>query len=187
MQCVGHFTADARSAAFQVEHERGAVMGREQQFVEAELVPVAGVLRLRASKPKARVFVDGRFVGEVPVEAELKAGLHQVKVSGFGVREETFMVTSVAGEIIEREVQLTELPPGENPYKPVGVQAPRWYEKWWVWTIGAVGVAAIATAVIVPTVLASRGVCERLDAELCVTVPAPGSVSSGLFVIGGRF
>lgn len=159
--------------------------------VEAELVPVAGVLRLRSSQSKARVFVDGRFVGEAPIEAELKAGLHQVKVSGFGFREETLTVTAVAGEVLEREVQLTALPPGENPNRPVGVTPPKWYEKWWVWTAGAVGVAAIATAVIVPTVLASRGVCERLDAELCVTVPAPATVGTTspalLLRFGGRF
>lgn len=148
--------------------------------IEVELVAVAGVLRLKASVDQARVFLDDRFVGDAPVELEMKVGQHKVKVSRFGHREEVFGVNAVAGEVIERTVRLEELPPELNPYRRAPPPPPKWYERWWVWTAGAAGVAAVAVAVIVPTVLATRSECDKAGAEICTQVPA--AVPAGLVI-----
>jgi hypothetical protein len=149
--------------------------------IEVELVPVAGVLRLAAVADRAaagtagldkvRVFIDGRFAGEAPLETELKIGPHDVRLTRFGYREASFTVTAVAGEVIARTVQMSELPAGENPYKPV-TPPPRWYERWWIWATGAAGVTVLAVAIVVPVVYAARGPCDRLGADACVMVPA---------------
>lgn len=146
--------------------------------IEVELVPISGVLRLSASVDKARVFIDGQFVGEAPVEADLKIGPHQVRVTRFGYREQSFSITAVAGKVEERALRLQELPPGENPYRPGAPPPPRWYERWWVWTGGAAVVAAVAVAVIVPVVLSTREPCERLGAHVCVSL-TPAALTAG--------
>lgn len=142
--------------------------------IEVELVPIAGVLQIKASVDKARVFVDNKFVGETPLSTELKVGPHEVKVAHFGYQDAKLAVSAVAGEVLERDVMLIELPAGQNPYKQAAPKA-RWFEKWWVWTLGAAGVAAVAVAIIVPTVYASRSVCQRLNADVCIPISSSGT------------
>ncbi len=153
--------------------------------IPVELAPVSGVLRLRARPDKTRVFVDGKLVGEAPIETDLKVGPHAIRLSRFGYQDQSFNVSAIAGALIEREFLLAELPPGLNPYRPLGPPPPKWYEKWWVWTAGAAGVAVIAVSVIVPTVYYSRDVCQRLGADLCLTVPAGASQKT--LLLHGRF
>lgn len=150
--------------------------------LEVELVPISGVLRVASETPGARVFVDDKYAGDVPVETELTTGSHTVRVEKPGFYSDTFSVSAVAGQVIDKSVKLNELPPDQNPYfvKPPPPQ--KWYQKWWVWTIGAVGVAAVATAIIVPVVLSRKDVCDGLD----VCVPNIGTAQQGLSV-GVRF
>lgn len=163
--------------------------------LDVELVPVAGVLVIvtpagmpdppglppGTPAPAPRIFVDEKYVGQAPLEHEIPAGNHSVRIERPGFVPETFQVTAVAGKSIQREPALVALPPDQNPYltKP----KTKWYQKWWVWTIGAVGVAAIATAIIVPVVLSQRNVCTGVD--LCastttsaalVTTPVPAAL-----------
>ncbi|MCS6913234.1 MAG: PEGA domain-containing protein [Myxococcales bacterium] len=139
--------------------------------IEIDMVPVSGVLRVGANVERARVFVDGQFVGETPLEVEMKLGARTVRVSRSGYRDEVFTVHSVAGQLVERQVRLAELPPGLNPYRVVE-PPPRWYERWWVWTVGAAGVAALSVAILVPAVYFTRSPCDRLGADVCLQVPA---------------
>lgn len=152
--------------------------------IEVELVPVSGVLRLSVSVDKARVFLDGQFVGEAPIESDLRIGPHQLRVARFGYREQTLTVTAVAGKVEELTVRLEELPEGANPYKPAAPPPPRWYERWWVWTAGAGAVAAIAVSVIVPVVYSTRSTCDRLGADVCIPVPAAAGQA---LLVGARF
>lgn len=146
--------------------------------LDVELVPIAGVLSIVVGTlpdppglppgtpaPAPRVFVDEKYVGQAPIEHEISPGNHSVRIERPGFVPETFQVTAVAGKTIERQPALVALPPDQNPYltKP----KTKWYQKWWVWTIGAVGVAAIATAIIVPVVLSQRTVCTGVD--LCAS------------------
>jgi hypothetical protein len=148
--------------------------------LEVELVPVAGVLQLRANVVGARVYVDGKFVGEAPVTTELLVGARAVQVSKGGYKDFFQNLSAVAGQEINLEVQLDELPVGVNPYKPSPPPPPRWYEHWWVWTVGAVGVAAVVTAVVVPAYYGTRDpVGDFCKGNSCaggissVNVPAP--------------
>lgn len=147
-----------------------------------ELIPFAGVLRLRTGLEKVQVFLDGKFIGEAPTELELKVGPHGVHAARAGYREEDFTITAVAGEIIEHDLNLQEL-----PRKAVVAPGQRWYEKWWVWTIGATAVAAVAVAVIVPSVYYSRDLCSRLDAQVCIPVPAAANTRAVTFNLGLQF
>ncbi len=129
---------------------------RKPTRLEVELVPVAGVLKLKANVEAARVYVDGKFVGEAPLTTEVAVGARSIKVEKGGYRDFLQEIPSVAGQEVNLSVQLEELPMGLNPYKPPPPPPPKWYEKWWVWTVGAVGVAAVVTGVVVPVYYATR-------------------------------
>jgi hypothetical protein len=124
--------------------------------VEVELVAVAGVLKLKTNLEAARVYVDGKFVGEAPITAEIAVGARAVQVSKGGYKDFFQNISAVAGQEVNLDVLLEELPVGVNPYKPPPPPPPKWYEKWWVWTAGAVGVGAVVTAIVVPVYFATR-------------------------------
>ncbi len=124
--------------------------------LEVELVPVAGVLKMSANVEGARVYIDGKYVGEAPLTTEMAVGARAVQVSKGGFVDFFQNVAAVAGLEVNLDVQLEELPMGVNPYKPPPPPPPKWFEKWWVWTVGAVGVAAVVTAVVVPTYYGTR-------------------------------
>ena len=129
---------------------------KKPTIVTVELVAVAGVLKLSASVPASRVYIDGKFVGEAPLTIELEVGARAIQVSKGGYKDFFQNVSAVAGQEIALEVLLEDLPVGANPYKPAAPPPPKWYEKSWVWAVGAVGVAVVVTAVVVPTWYATR-------------------------------
>jgi len=124
--------------------------------VEVELVPVAGVISLKSNVEGARVYIDGKFVGEAPIITEVPVGPRAVQVSKGGYKDFFQNVSAVAGQDVNLDVMLEELPMGVNPYKPPPPPPPKWYEKWWVWTVGAIGVGVVVTAVVVPTHYATQ-------------------------------
>ncbi len=124
--------------------------------LSVELVPVAGVLKLKASVEGARVYVDGKFVGEAPLTAEVAVGARAVQVSKGGYKDFFQNISAVAGQEVNLDVMLEELPVGVNPYKPPPPPPPKWQDKWWVWTVGAIGVGAVVTAVVVPVYYATK-------------------------------
>ncbi|MCS6911682.1 MAG: PEGA domain-containing protein [Myxococcales bacterium] len=135
-----------------------------------DMVPIAGVLRVRTGGDKARVFVDGKFSGETPTDIELLTGPHTVRVVRSGFHEEIFTVNASPGLFIDRDVQLRELPAHVKLKRQVSSEPRRLSNRWWIWTLSVLGAAAVATAVIVPTVYASRSPCQRADVELCFSI-----------------
>ena len=144
--------------------------------LEISLIPTHLVLRLRASEAGAQVLVDDELRGEAPIELELVPGLHQVTVRGPNIQDETFTVTAVAGDELEREVQVKLKPEQRRAEQSARPKARRFYTRWWVWTLASIGAIGIASAIIIPTVLSQRSSCEKLGGEVCfpieVTTPA---------------
>jgi hypothetical protein len=135
--------------------------------LDVELVAVAGVLRVKASVEAARVYVDGKFVGEAPLVAEVQVGARAVQVSKGGFKDFFQNVSAVAGQDVNLDVHLEELAVGVNPYKPLPPPPPKWYEKWWVWTVGAVGVGVVVTAVVVPVHYATQNQVDNFCNPSC--------------------
>ncbi len=147
--------------------------------LDVELVPISGVLHVttKAAAPSGtappagaaiRVFVDDKYMGQPPLETELQIGSHTVRIERGGYYPDTFTTNAVAGQTVEHEVELKPLPADQNPYAQSGQAKAKWYQKWWVWTLVAGGVAVVATAVIVPIVLTqNNSLCNKVD--VCAT------------------
>ena len=122
--------------------------------VEVDLLPIAGVLLVKASETGAKVFIDGNYRGLAPLEAELKIGKHSIRVQKAGFHDFITTRAAIAGE--RREVLATLKEMAVSPYRPAPLPPPRWYEKWYVWLGIAGGVVAVAVAVAVPVAIGSK-------------------------------
>ena len=138
---------------------------RDTTVLDVDLLPFAGVFIIACNEPDARVFVDGKFVGNTPVETEVLIGERKVKVTKPGFYDFFQALDSVAGKTLDIEVKLKEMPVGSTPYRPPPPPPPKWYEKWYVWVGAAGGLAAITAAIVVPVVLTSGDPIDDFDPD----------------------
>jgi len=151
--------------------------------LEINLIPTHMLLRLRASEAGAQVLVDDELRGDAPIELELLPGLHQITVRGPNIQDETFTVTAVAGDELEREVQVKIRPEQRRAVQSARPKTRRFYTRWWVWTLASIGAIGIASAIIIPTVLSQRSSCEKLGGEVCFPIDVlPPALRSGLLI-----
>jgi len=115
-----------------------------------------GVLVVRSAVPNVDVAIDGKRLGQTPVEANLDAGSHVLELTRDGYRKATTTAVVGAGERREVEVPLES--------------EPSIFSRWWFWT--GVGVL-VATGVTIVIVANTEKDPDR------GTVP-PGVVVSGL-------
>lgn len=111
--------------------------GQSEVKLAVELVPVAGVLHVTSNVPGARVLVDGRYVGDAPLDVEADVGARTVQVSKGGYKDYFTNVLTVAGQDQSLAAELEEIPVAPPP-------PPKWYQKGWVWGTIAAGAAVAA-------------------------------------------
>lgn len=151
--------------------------------VEVELTPLLAVLKVRANTPAAQVFVDEDLRGETPLELELRPGPHVIRVRRIGYFEQTWSVATVAGEEYERDLILEIQPEQRRREEAVFKTEKRWYSRWWVWTLAAVGASGVAAAIVTPIVLSRRSDCDKLGGEVCFPISLqPAALQIGLTI-----
>ena len=122
-------------------------------------------------------------VAETPLELELRPGPHVIRVRRVGYIEETWSVSTVAGEQYEKELQLEQQPEQKRREEAVFKTEKRWYSRWWVWTLAAVGASGVAAAIVTPIVLSRRSDCEKLGGEVCFPISLqPTALQVGLTI-----
>ncbi len=115
-----------------------------------------GVLQVRSSEPAAKVSVNGRFRGMVPLDVRLPAGQHNLELTKEGFE------TVTTSAVIEA---------GKQRSMTIAMEAEaKVYERWWFWT----GVGVVAAGVAATIVIQGK---ER-DPDVG-TIP-PGQISGGL-------
>src|SRR5690606_10125009 len=89
----------------------------------------------------ARVFVDGRYTGQTPVDLDLVVGRRSLRLQREGYRDVVRRVEARAGDTDRWTVQLVPLP-REELERQRGVSP--WYEEPVTWVL--VGAAALVVA-----------------------------------------
>jgi hypothetical protein len=146
------------------------IRARKETKLDIDLLPVAGVMRITANVQPARVFVDGKFVGETPLEADIPAGTRVIKLTKGGYRDLTKKVDVVAGQPLNLDLTLEELPADQNPFRPPPPKPLKWYERWWVWAVIAGGTTAVALVVGLPSYYLGRDKIDTFPYQFCYTV-----------------
>lgn len=116
----------------------------------------SGVLVVKSGVPAALVTIDGKRLGNVPVEAMLPAGTHTIEVSHDGYRPAKTSAVVTAGEHRDVDVPLES--------------EPTIFGRWWFWAgVGVVVAGGVAVVVALET--------ERSPEHGTV---APGVIAAGL-------
>jgi hypothetical protein len=146
---------------------------RKQTDLSVEPTPIAGVIKVTVNVEQAHVFVDGKFIGEAPITAEVGVGARAIQVSKGGFKDYFQNVDAVAGQEVSMEVAMEELPASMNPYYVKPAPPPKWFEKKWVWGVVAAAVAAAVVVVVVPVYETQQNAVSKFGADQSYTVPAP--------------
>lgn len=146
----------------------------QEARLPVDMIALAMVLTVRSTPDEARVFVDGTFRGNTPLELELIEGEHSLRVTSPRHHERIRTVTAVPGQIDALDVTLEPLP--EEMLNPPD---PEWYEQPVTWiVVGAAAAAVAVTIVVLAVVLAPSDIqSERCgaDGSLCYTVDPSAS------------
>mgnify|MGYP000891268194 FL=1 len=89
----------------------------------------------------------------------------------------------MAGEEYERDLLLELQPEQKRREEAVYKTEKRWYSRWWVWTLAAVGASGVAAAIVTPIVLSRRSDCDKLNGEVCFPINlTPAALRIGLTI-----
>ncbi len=145
----GPLALDAGPASLEVDAEgyepyrrQVDLAGGTQTVLEIPLTlkHMTSVLRVSSTAASAEVFVDGKALGNAPVEAAVEPGEHKVAVHRAGFDDIVTTVQVAAGE--RRDVTL-------EPQRSAGLAS-----KWWFWT--GVGVVVVGAAVTTAALLIDK-------------------------------
>ena len=120
----------------------------ERGELDLVLDKLPGKIAISATEPKAVVTVDGRDVGQVPLELSRLEGRYKVSVFKDGFVPYDTTIDLDPGEELKLRADLSPREPGI-------------YERWWFW--GGLGTAA--TAIAVTTYFVARPAPERPEAN----------------------
>ena len=114
--------------------------GQETEL-EIDLIPVAGIVKVKTELPGATVTINGKVLGVTGADVldrDVPAGDVTMEISRPGFKPIIKKLKVEAGK---------QLPPISVKLTPNAViQAPDFYETWWFWTVVGVAVAGGATA-----------------------------------------
>jgi hypothetical protein len=139
---AGTATVEVDAEGYETYRRDVELAGGTQTLVEVQLVSrkVASFLRVGSTAASAMVSIDGKPIGNAPVEVVVAPGSHRVAVHRDGYDDTESQVVIVAGE--HKELTL-------EPQKSAPITA-----KWWFWT--GVGVVVVGGAVTAAALLTDK-------------------------------
>lgn len=157
--------------------EAGEKMGLAASSLRERLEALAkGPARfvIRSKPAGARASIDGQPAGATPIDTELGAGQHQLRLAaeGYEPSERSFIVVSGVDETLD--IDLVQLP-DTFPWKAVG------------WTGVLVGVAAIAGGVVAVSMDGDEITCTAAEKDAmghCPYVRSSSALGAALIGVG---
>ena len=147
----GEHTVRVRRPGYTEFDDVVVVAAGREAVVPVELIALAMVVTVRSTPDESRVFVDGTFRGNTPIELELIEGEHELRVAAPRFREHTRTITAIPGELELVDVTLEALP--EELLNP---RAPEWYEEPVTWIAIGGGAAALAVIIVIVAVVTQQ-------------------------------
>jgi hypothetical protein len=122
-------------------------MDGDEIFLEVELLPFAGIVRIVTAEPGATVLLDGQAAGTTPYEDEVTLGEHTFTVRRARYEDWTQTAVINAGEEYFFEATLVAVP--DSGPEVVITDTTPFYQEWWFWTGAALLIGGgVATAVL---------------------------------------
>lgn len=170
----GQHTVRVRRPGFTEFDDVVSLEAGQESTLDVPLIALAMIVTVRSTPDEARVFVDGTFRGNTPIELELADGDHSLRVVAPLYQEEIREVTARAGETDLFEFELERIP--EELLNPPD---PEWYEEPLPWILVGAGALVVAAAIVVITYFATQtqpiedhcGVMDNPCIELTVMEP----------------
>lgn len=160
---VGEHTLKISKRGFTEYIDVVQIKRNEVSEVEIDLLPIAGYLKIIGNIEGSRVFIDEEYMGNIPLDQEIRPGPHKIKVSKLGYYDFNQEVNVIAGEELPVNAELKALPMNEsNPLYVRPTPPPKWYEKWWVWTAIGGGVVLLG-GIITGAVLYDQEQADWID------------------------
>lgn len=133
---AGEAVLDIFADGYEPYRQKLELRGNEVVLLTPKLTlkGTTGVLAVSSNVAGSTVFVDGRRLGDVPVQIDVVKGRHAVRVTHDGFKEGQTTTLVLAGQRTNLHIELES--------------EPTVLERWWFWTIAA-GVVATGTAVTV--------------------------------------
>lgn len=119
--------------------------------LDVPLIALAMIVTVRSDPDEARVFVDGTFRGDTPIELELPDGDHSLRVTYPRYQEVVREIHARAGQTDLIEVDLEPIP--EELLNP---PEPEWYEEPLTWILVGAGALVVAAAIVTIAVFATQ-------------------------------
>jgi len=118
------------------------IFAGETAELDADLIAVAGMVKVYANVPGAQVLIDGKLAGGIPFDKDIPTGKHRLSVRAKGHASFVQDVEVVAGKWLELQVRLNPSESMASARENEGSVV----KQWWFWTIiGAVVVGGAAT------------------------------------------
>jgi hypothetical protein len=118
--------------------------------LSVDMMALAMVVTVRSTPEEARVFVDGTFRGNTPIEIELIEGEHAIRVTSPRYHEAIRSITAIPGQTDLISVELEPLP--EDMLNP---RAPEWYEEPLTWILIGGGAVVVGVTIALIAFFAS--------------------------------
>ncbi len=116
--------------------------GQQAEF-EADLVPSGGILKVKCNIRRAQVLLNDKPIGRTPFDGDVSPGKHTLQVVAAGKLRDKRMIEVKAGEEINLNVTLKDVPP------PIIKKDDSLLGKWWFWTaVGTVVVGGVTVGVL---------------------------------------
>lgn len=134
---AGHHQLSAAAEGHRPLHREIIVSAGTPLQIDLALEPLqrTGRVRITSAPPRAAAEIDGSRAGATPVDAELPAGGHTLRLTAPGWRPYVGELLVGAGQQRQIEIRLERASTARS--------------LWWLWTFGAIALAGAATAVAV--------------------------------------
>lgn len=133
--------------------------------LEIDLLPIAGIVRIKTQNPGATIEVNGKVVGVTPFDQDISVGKAAIRVAQSGYHDVVKTLDIKVGQVYDLDLTLDALPVVDRPKASDETLT----QKWWFWT--AVGGVVAGGAWAVAAILAADDTTPPPEPHTTILIP----------------